>query len=69
VATLRVPIRVDDPELGAFYRRKKAHIGPAKAVTATAHKIVRIYYHLMKTGEEYVDGERKPMTRNTRNEY
>jgi transposase len=43
-------------EIGAFYRRKKAHLGPAQAVTATAHKIARIYYHLMKTGEEYVDG-------------
>jgi transposase len=43
-------------EIGAFYRRKKAHLGPAQAVTATAHKIARIYYHLLKTGEEYVDG-------------
>jgi transposase len=51
-----VSVERTDSELGAFYRRKKAHIGPAKAVTATAHKIARIYYHLMKTGEEYVDG-------------
>ncbi len=45
-----------DSELGAYYRRMKARKGPAQAVTATAHKIARIYYHLLKTGEEYVDG-------------
>lgn len=39
--------------LGAFYRRLKARLGPAKAATATAHKIARMYYHLLKNGEEY----------------
>jgi len=28
--------------IGAFFRRKKAHLGPAKAITATAHKLPRI---------------------------
>lgn len=41
--------------LGAFYRRKKAHLGPAKAITATAHKIARIFYSLVKNGSEYVE--------------
>jgi hypothetical protein len=50
-----VSLERSDSELGAFYRRKKAHLGSAKAVTATAHKIARVYYHLMKTGEEYLD--------------
>jgi len=28
--------------IGAFFRRKKAQLGPAKAITATAHKLARI---------------------------
>lgn len=51
-----VSVERSKSELGAFYRRKKAHLGPAQAVTATAHKIARVYYHLLKTGEEYVEG-------------
>jgi transposase len=30
--------------LGAFFRRLKARLGPAKAITATAHKLARIVY-------------------------
>jgi hypothetical protein len=33
----------------------KARVGPAKAATATAHKIARLYYRLLKHGEEYVE--------------
>jgi len=51
-----VSVERSESELGAYYRRMKARKGPAQAVTATAHKIARIYYHLLKTGEEYVDG-------------
>jgi hypothetical protein len=40
--------------LGAFYRRKKARLGAAEAVTATAHKLARIIYRLLKHGEAYV---------------
>ena len=40
-------------ELGAFYRRKRAQKGPASAATATAHKIARLYYSLVKNGSEY----------------
>ena len=28
--------------IGTFFRRKKAHLGPAKAITTTAHKLARI---------------------------
>ncbi len=31
-----------DSALGAFLRRKKAHLGAPKAITATAHKLARI---------------------------
>ncbi len=41
--------------IGAFFRRKKAHLGPAKAITATAHKLARIIYNMLKNGTEYKD--------------
>ena len=41
--------------IGAFLRRKKAQIGAPKAITATAHKIARIFYNMLKHGTEYVD--------------
>lgn len=41
--------------IGAFFRRKKAQLGPAKAITATAHKLARIIYHMLKSGTEYID--------------
>ena len=41
--------------LGAFYRRIKARRGAAEAVTATAHKIAKIYYSLLKHGTAYVE--------------
>jgi transposase len=40
--------------LGAFHRRMKAKLGAAKAITATAHKLARILYRLLKHGEQYV---------------
>ena len=41
--------------LGAFFRRLRARLGPAKAITATAHKLSRIVYRMLKFGQEYVD--------------
>ncbi len=41
--------------LGAFYRRMKARLGAPQAVTATAHKLARLIYHLLRHGAEYVD--------------
>jgi transposase len=40
--------------LGAFYRRMKARLGAVSAITATAHKLARIIYRLLKHGELYV---------------
>jgi transposase len=40
--------------LGAFYRRMKARLGAAEAITATAHKLARLIYRLLKHGEAYV---------------
>ncbi len=42
-------------ELGAYFRRMKSRLGGPKAVTATAHKLARVYYRLVKHGEEYVE--------------
>ena len=44
-----------DSALGAFLRRKKAHLGAPKAITATAHKLARIIYSVLRYGQEYVD--------------
>jgi len=41
--------------LGAFYRRLRTRLGAPKAITATAHKIARLFYHLWATGQSYVD--------------
>lgn len=44
-----------DSALGAFLRRKKAHLGAPKAITATAHKLARIIYSMLRYGQDYVD--------------
>ena len=41
--------------LGAFFRRLKARLGPAKAITATAHKLARIIYRMLKYGLPFID--------------
>ena len=43
-----------DSALGAFLRRKKAHLGAPKAITATAHKLARLIYSMLRYGQEYV---------------
>lgn len=40
--------------LGAYFRRMKARLGPQKAIVATAHKLARLIYRLLKYGEAYV---------------
>jgi transposase len=50
-----------DSAFGAFYRRMKARLGPERAIVATAHKIARAFYYILKHrtpfhdmgGEEY----------------
>ena len=41
--------------LGAFYRRIKARTGGQQAVTATAHKIARLYYAMLTKGTTYIE--------------
>jgi transposase len=40
--------------LGAFFRRMVARLGPAEGITATAHKLARLLYSLIKQGHDYV---------------
>jgi transposase len=41
--------------LGGFYRRMQAKHGSPKAIVATAHKIARMVYHMLRYREEYKD--------------
>lgn len=40
--------------LGAYYRRMKAKLGAPPGITATAHKLARIIYRMLRHGEQYV---------------
>lgn len=48
-------LKHSDSWLGAYYRRQRARLGAPKAITATAHKISRIIYNMLKYKKEYVD--------------
>ena len=39
--------------LGDFYRRMRAKLGAPKAITAAAHKLARIIFHLVTTRQEF----------------
>lgn len=41
--------------LGTYHRRMRAKLGGPEAVTATAHKLARIIYAMLKNQTEYVD--------------
>ena len=41
--------------LGAYLRRLKSRKGPMKAITATAHKLAKIIYNMLRYGVEYVE--------------
>lgn len=41
--------------LGAYYRRMNARLGPPQAIMATAHKLARLVYRILKYGQSYHD--------------
>ena len=43
--------------LGHFFRKMRARHGSPKAITATAHKLARIIYYLIKTGKQFDETE------------
>jgi transposase len=49
-----VAVGRSDTWLGRFHRRKKAHLGAPKAVTATARKLACIIYHVLKYQDPYI---------------
>ena len=44
-----------DSALGAYCRRMRSKLGPAAAITATAHKLARIIYAMLKSKQPYKD--------------
>ncbi len=64
--------RTPNTAFGAFYRRMVSRLGKKQAIVATAHKIARTFYHMLKHrtpyhdlgGEEY---ERRARERELRN--
>src|SRR5215472_3087584 len=39
--------------LGSYYRRMRTRLGTPKAITAAAHKLARVMYHLLTTRQSY----------------
>lgn len=48
-------LKRSDSALGAYYRRMRARLGPPAAITATAHKLARIIYFMLKERVPYHD--------------
>jgi hypothetical protein len=46
---------IDIGGLGGFYRRIRSRLGSPKAITATAHKLARIFYRMWTTRQAYAD--------------
>ena len=42
--------------LGIFYRKMCARLGRPAGITATAHKLARIIFHMVTTGQAYDQG-------------
>ena len=57
-AALRIAaasLKTSDSALGAYYRRMRARLGSPAAITATAHKLARIIYFMLKQRTPYLD--------------
>jgi len=46
-------LRTSPSYLGAFFRRMRRKLGPAKATTATAHTLAKIIYPMLKEKTPY----------------
>jgi transposase len=46
-------LQQSESALGVFYRRMRAKLGAPKAITAAAHKLARIVFHMLTTREPY----------------
>ncbi len=45
--------------IGAYLRRQRSRLGSPKAITATAHKLAKLAYTMLKNGTAYVDAGQK----------
>ena len=54
--------------MGAFYRRKRAQLGPQKAINAAAHKLARMIYFTLKQDRPYMDPGEDHYTEKQRNQ-
>jgi transposase len=50
-----ISIRNSRTALGAFFRRKRSQLGPARAIVATAHKLARLIYTLIKDRRQFTE--------------
>lgn len=48
-------LKRSDSALGAYFRRMRARLGAPAAITATAHKLARIIYAMLKNHQSYQD--------------
>jgi transposase len=48
-------LQKSESALGEFYRRMRAKLGAPKAITAAAHKLARVTFHLLTTRQPYDD--------------
>ena len=48
-------LRTSKSALGAYFRGMCSRMDKPKAVTAAAHKLARLIYTMLTTGEEYTD--------------
>jgi hypothetical protein len=46
-------LQQSESALGVFYRRMRTRLGAPKAITAAAHKLARIIFHMLTTREPY----------------
>ena len=52
---MRAALTQSRSALGAFYRRLRSRLSAPKAITATAHKLARLFYRMWTTLGQYVD--------------
>ena len=50
-------------EMGKYCRKMKGRLGKAEGITATAHKLARVFYSLLVSGEAYDEKKAFPKTK------
>ena len=48
-------LRLSNSYLGAQFRRFRTKLGAPKAITAMAHKLALLFYHMLRFGQRFVD--------------